>query len=133
VKKHPAILISRHVAHDFFMSQPVHAPAVFIVRVVCHDWPDDFARRILLQLRRAAGPYTRLVIGEHILPYAVAGARETDAEVDLSFTHIEGARDVQRLRGARWPLLANLGTASANAYWMDLTVRLYFMNFQSTI
>jgi hypothetical protein len=26
------------------------------------------------------------------------------------------------LRGARWPLLANLGAASANAYWMDITV-----------
>ncbi|KAI0028042.1 S-adenosyl-L-methionine-dependent methyltransferase [Vararia minispora EC-137] len=111
----------------------VRAPAVFLVRTVCHDWPDDFARRILLQLRRAAGPMTRLVIGEHILPYAVAGARDGATEHAPALADIAGARDVQLLRGARWPLLANLGTASANVYWMDLTMKTIFNGKERTL
>ena len=94
-------------------------PAVFLLRVVCHDWPDALARRILLQLRRAADEGTMdkkptyLVIGDHLLPYACTSAKILERRVE------EGT---EALRGARWPLLANLGAASANAYWMDMTV-----------
>jgi hypothetical protein len=109
--------------HDFFKPQPAYdgatRPAVFLLRVVCHDWPDVLARRILLQLRRAADEGapdkkpTYLVIGDHLLPYACTGAKFSELSV-------EGGAEA--LRGARWPLLANLGAASANAYWMDMTV-----------
>ncbi len=94
-------------------------PAVFLLRVVCHDWPDPLARRILLQLRRAANEGTTdkkptyLVIGDHLLPYACTSAKASELKVE---------EDMEALRGARWPLLANLGAASANAYWMDMTV-----------
>src|SRR6266478_775815 len=109
--------------HDFFKPQPKHEgdtrPAVFLLRVVCHDWPDALARRILLQLRRAAEERTAdkkptyLVIGDHLLPYACTSAKVSGLRVQ------EGT---EALRGACWPLLANLGAASANAYWMDMTV-----------
>ena len=109
--------------HDFFRPQPLHDgalnPAVFLLRVVCHDWPDALARRILLQLRRAANEGTAgkkptyLVIGDHLLPYACTSAKTSELRAE------EGT---EALRGARWPLLANLGAASANAYWMDMTV-----------
>ncbi|KAI0310012.1 S-adenosyl-L-methionine-dependent methyltransferase, partial [Amylostereum chailletii] len=113
---------------------PIRAPAVFLVRVVCHDWPDALARRMLLQLRRAAREFgdgegeegTYLVIGDHVLPYAVAGEGGC-------LKGIEGARDVQTLRGAKWPLLANLGKASANAYWMDLTMQVTFNGQERTL
>ncbi|KAI9441374.1 S-adenosyl-L-methionine-dependent methyltransferase [Lactarius indigo] len=114
----------RFQVHDFFKRQPKHdgdiKAAVFILRVVCHDWPDVLARRILLQLRRAADEGapdkkpTYLVIGDHLLPYACTGARESEPKV-------EG--DTEALRGARWPLLANLGGASTNAYWLDMTMQ----------
>jgi hypothetical protein len=113
------------LVHDFFKPQPVYdgdiKPAVFLLRVVCHDWPDALARRILLQLRRAADEGapdkkpTYLVIGDHLLPYACTGAKVSELSV-------EGGTEA--LRGAQWPLLANLGAASANAYWMDMTVSL---------
>ncbi|KAH9975407.1 S-adenosyl-L-methionine-dependent methyltransferase, partial [Lactifluus volemus] len=114
----------RFQVHDFFKPQPAYdgatRPAVFLLRVVCHDWPDVLARRILLQLRRAADEGapdkkpTYLVIGDHLLPYACTGAKFSELSV-------EGGAEA--LRGARWPLLANLGAASANAYWMDMTMQ----------
>jgi hypothetical protein len=96
--------------HDFF-PQPVTDAAVFLLRVVLHDWPDAFAHRILLRLREATAPHTKLVLADFVLPLAC---------VD-DFGVGEGGIDVQ-LEGAE-KMLANLGKASANAYWMDLTVR----------
>ena len=120
--------------HDFFRPQPLYNgsinPAVFLLRVVCHDWPDALARRILLQLRRAANERTAdkkptyLVIGDHLLPYACTSAKTSELRVE------EGT---EALRGARWPLLANLGAASANAYWMDMTVSHLFLKTESCV
>jgi hypothetical protein len=117
--------------HDFFKRQPTHdgdiKPAVFLLRCVCHDWPDALARRILLQLRRAADEGTTdkrptyLVIGDHLLPYACISAK-------VSELRVEGGTEA--LPGTRWPLLANLGAASANAYWMDMTVSHLFFQTQ---
>ena len=142
-------LIAHFLVHDFFKPQPLHPaqPSVFILRVVCHDWPDTFARRILLQLRRAAREFkdgdntyadgvagTYLFIGDHVLPYAFAEKSGADdgaeshsdrasSMMDESITAgIEGIEELSTLKGARWPLLSNLGAASANAYWMDMTV-----------
>ena len=99
--------------HDFFTPQPIGDAAVFLLRVVLHDWPDDFARRILLNLREAATPETKLLIADFVLPLACA-----DSAGGLE--GVEGAESVL----APGPLLPNLGKASANAYWMDLTVRI---------
>jgi hypothetical protein len=117
------------LVHDFFKPQPTYdddiKPSVFLLRVVCHDWPDALARRILLQLRRAANEGTAdkkptyLVIGDHILPYACTSAKVSELRAEDS---------TEGLPGARWPLLTNLGAASANAYWMDMTVsHLFFL------
>ncbi|KAJ6555119.1 O-methyltransferase [Mycena vulgaris] len=111
----------RFQVHDFFAPQPVTDAAVFLLRVVLHDWPDAFAQRILLRLREAATPRTRLVLADFVLPLAcvddfgVGGETEGEGEEDT----VAGAEKML----APAPLLANLGKASANAYWMDLTVR----------
>ena len=104
----------------------------YLVRVVLHDWTDLEARRILCRLRASASlgsqdePPTYLVIGEHILPYANTSEREGEKPETRSaldgLDAVEGAEEALRLTGATWPLLSNLGTASANAYWMDMTV-----------
>jgi len=104
--------------HDFFTAQPIKSPTIFFLRVILHDWPDEFARRILLRLREAArsgGEDTRLVIGDFVLPLACVddfGSGEGE----------DGVEGAERML-ARPPLLANLGKGSAIAYWMDLTVR----------
>jgi hypothetical protein len=119
--------------HDFFTPQPVKTPAVFFLRVVLHDWPDHFARRILLRLREAAGEETKLVVADFIMPIACnddiefdvdsgASANKTqeDAKTGQGRIGVEGAEQAL----AAPPLLANLGKASANVYWMDMTVGL---------
>jgi hypothetical protein len=110
--------VSLVIVHDFFTPQPVKQAAVFLLRVVLHDWPDNFARRILLRLREAAMPTTKLLLGDFILPLACPDETE-----DISLEGIEG---IESALGSP-PLLSNLGKASANAYWMDMTVRSYLL------
>jgi hypothetical protein len=116
------LIVSTHanpkigLVYDFFTLQPVTDAAVFLLRVVLHDWPDAFAHRILLRLREAAAPHTKLVLADFVLPLACVddfGVGEGGIDVQ-----VEGAEKML----APAPLLANLGKASANAYWMDLTV-----------
>jgi len=95
--------------------------SVFLLRVVLHDWPDAFARKILLHLREAATPSTQLLIADFILPLACP-----DSMIGLE--DVEGAESLL----APSPLLPNLGKASANVYWMDLTVR-YTSIFQDSV
>ncbi|KAJ7820738.1 O-methyltransferase-domain-containing protein [Mycena olivaceomarginata] len=95
----------RFQVHDFF-PQPVTDAAVFLLRVVLHDWPDAFAHRILLRLREAAAPHTKLVLADFVLPLASRGAEK---------------------------MLANFGKASANAYWMDLTMQVTFNGQERTL
>lgn len=77
--------------------------------------PDHYAQKILLRLREAAREDTQLVLADWVLPLACVD--------DFGF----GVGEQQSIEGvekmlAPAPLLPNLGKASANAYWMDLTV-----------
>lgn len=109
------------IVHDFFNPQPIKNAAVFFLRVVLHDWQDSSARMILLKLREAATEHTKLVLADFVLPLACAddvGPRTTsDGDADV----LDGVEDAETKLAAA-PLLPNLGKASANAYWMDLTV-----------
>ncbi|KAJ7833354.1 hypothetical protein B0H14DRAFT_3142618 [Mycena olivaceomarginata] len=60
----------RFHVHNFFTPRPVTDAAVFLLRVVLHDWPDAFAHRILLCLREAAAPHTKRVLANFVLPLA---------------------------------------------------------------
>ncbi|PFH49598.1 hypothetical protein AMATHDRAFT_147362 [Amanita thiersii Skay4041] len=116
------------IMHDFFTPQPVKDAAVFLLRVVLHDWPDDFAHQILLQLRYAANEHTKLLIADFILPHA---CRDTPCPP-------EGQNVEDRIEGAEsafvpTPLLANCGKASAIAYWMDLTMQVTFNAQERTL
>lgn len=128
-----------HADQDFFepqspFGQPhlTRYPAVYLLRVVLHDWPDECARRILINLRVASNPETRLVIAEHVLPLACVDEdvlddvhadmceRSNTEEWTLNsvLANVEGAERTL----VPPPLVSNLGKASATAYWMDLIV-----------
>ncbi|KAF8184846.1 O-methyltransferase [Pholiota molesta] len=91
---------------DFFEPQPVKDAAVFLLRVVLHDWPDDFARKILLRLREAASPETKLLIADFVLPLACPDDTSSDGVLE---------------------------DASSNVYWMDLTMQVMFNAQERTL
>ncbi|KAG6865359.1 hypothetical protein C0991_003211 [Blastosporella zonata] len=82
------------------------------------------------KLREAATPETKLVLADFVLPLACV---DVDAAEDpLSsgvLDEVEGAES----RIALAPLLANLGKASASAYWMDLTMQVIFNAKERTL
>ncbi|KAH9829163.1 S-adenosyl-L-methionine-dependent methyltransferase [Rhodofomes roseus] len=55
------------MVHDFFKEQPVKGAAVYILRCVLHDWPDDDCVKILTRLRDAMSPNSRVLIIEMIV------------------------------------------------------------------
>ncbi|KAF6752864.1 hypothetical protein DFP72DRAFT_442350 [Ephemerocybe angulata] len=130
--KCPALLESgtaRFQVHDFFTPQPIRDAAVFLLRVVMHDWPDDHARKILLHLREAATSQTKLLLADFVLPLACADDFSSDSANGLGLEEVEGAQRVL----APAPLLPNLGKASANVYWMDLTMNVMFNSRERTL
>ncbi|EIW79552.1 hypothetical protein CONPUDRAFT_166305 [Coniophora puteana RWD-64-598 SS2] len=144
--RHPALIEDGTVRlqeHDFFKPQPVQAPAVFVLRVVLHDWEDNDAAKILRRLRSAAGRDTKLIIAENVLPLACAddltvnhpdqegynAGENTEWTLQRVLESIEGApRSL-----APPPLLPNLGRASVNTYWMDLTMYNMFRSKERTL
>lgn len=58
------------IAHDFFTPNPIKNPSVFLLKHITHDWSDPYVKKILKQLRDAAGPSTKLVVMDRIIPFA---------------------------------------------------------------
>ncbi|KAF7335076.1 hypothetical protein MVEN_02258100 [Mycena venus] len=114
-------------AHDFLAPQPVKDAAVFFLRFVLHNWPDEPAVVILRHLRAAALPTTRLVIAENILPFA--------ARVDCEDSNLG---EENRIPGAarpvaELPLLPNWGAANADLYFLDLSMHILAGGVERTI
>ena len=96
-------------AHDFLTPQPVKDADVFVLRAILHDWSDKYCIQILRHLRAAAMPSTRLVIIDRIMSYACT---------DETLNTISGAE----LVAPPAPLVANGGSFSAVAYFVDLNM-----------
>ncbi|KAI0794881.1 S-adenosyl-L-methionine-dependent methyltransferase [Abortiporus biennis] len=131
--------IAHFQAHDFFSPQPEQiqskkprpiVPAVYLLRVITHDWPNAFVTRILLHLRQSALPDTKLLLADYILPHACVD--EGEKQEDLKDEIFLPGR-VRTLAPDGTPLLPNLGKANANAYWLDLTMRVVFNAQERTL
>ncbi|KAI9066884.1 S-adenosyl-L-methionine-dependent methyltransferase [Trametes sanguinea] len=112
---------------DFFKPQPAalnvpgvgavkHAAAYIVTRVL-HNWPDAQCIAILKNLRAAAGPDTKLIIHEMIIPLACEDPSAEDAEIESGFSAVTSS-----LAPKGSPLLPNLGVATAGQYQFDLTM-----------
>ena len=102
----------RSADYDFFQEQPVKNASVYLLRIILHDWSDEYAMKILKRVRAAASPDSKLIVMEAMLQYACASGNE--------YAHIPGA--VQPPAPA--PLLANFGVAKDIIdYYADFVVR----------
>lgn len=89
----------------------MYEPAVFMMRMILHDWSDEYCVKILRRLRAAAGPSTQLVVIDSIMTYA--------CEEPEAVNSIPGAKLAQ----PPFPLLPNYGAAGAFANFSDMQVR----------
>ncbi|KAI0682015.1 S-adenosyl-L-methionine-dependent methyltransferase [Earliella scabrosa] len=96
----------------------ITAPTVFLLRAVAHNWRDEDVRNILAHLRRVAGPHTKLLIVDNLLPYACVD--EDSKMAGAGSAESEGA--VRSLVPDGSPLLPNLGRASSNGYILDISM-----------
>ena len=55
-------------AHDFFEPQPVHGAAVYLLRMIIHDWADKEARQIISNVASAMSEESILLIMDTVLP-----------------------------------------------------------------
>ena len=79
------------------------------VRAILHDWPWDKCRTILKVVREAAGPSSKLIVFDMMMPYA--------CEYTGPFA------DVVNGEKAPYPLLANLGLGMGGfVTWIDIQV-----------
>jgi hypothetical protein len=85
---------------------------VFLLRAIIHNWPTEYARKILRQLAHAAMPTTRVVLVDLVLPYA------TQASASPLTADIPGAGHPQLPS----PLLMSAG--EERSYDLDISARL---------
>lgn len=75
-------------AHDFFTEQPVRGADVYLLRSILHDWPDQYAVRILRNLVPAMKPGARVILNETCVPEA--GVLSRYQEQQLRYVDVIG-------------------------------------------
>lgn len=85
------------------------------MRTILHDWSDPFARKILINLRHAAKPETKLLIIDTLIEYACNSDGDVSKEIKPDIPGYEPQR-------APKPLLSNMGYASIASYDLDMVV-----------
>ena len=82
------------VPGDFFKSVPSGADAI-VLKSVIHDWDDEGAVSILKCCRAAAGPQTRLLLIERIMPKVMTAspANQRAALLDIRMLVMPGGRE----------------------------------------
>lgn len=98
--------------HDFFTPQPDREVSFFFLKQILHDWSDEYCSKILIHLRKAASPSTKLLSMDSVIPYACR---------DTSPYSFPGAIPDE----APSPFLANWGGANTLGYQIDITASIH--------
>ena len=68
--------------YDFFTPQPIHGARVYFTRNVLHNWPDDQAKKILMNLRPAVRPaYSKVLLHENMIADSQSSALSTSVDL----------------------------------------------------
>jgi len=97
--------------HNFFESQPADISGkinMYLLRYILHTWPTDACIKLLRHLHAAAAPGGRLLIVDHITPFA--------CDASQIGTRIPGGVTPPPPP----PLLANMGMANVMPYYIDM-------------
>ncbi|ROW11335.1 hypothetical protein VMCG_01225 [Cytospora schulzeri] len=89
-------------SHDFFHPQPVRGADIYFLRKILHDWPDEFAIKILQQLIPALKPGARILINDDFLPLPVVLSPNQEWRVrgqDLAMMALFNSKE---RTGAQW-------------------------------
>lgn len=77
---HPRV---EHLAHDFWMPQPITGAKFYFIRNVLHDYPDEQCIKLLRLQREAMGPDSVLLIDELVRPATGASRGFVDMDIAL--------------------------------------------------
>ncbi|KAF4581762.1 hypothetical protein EYR40_002780 [Pleurotus pulmonarius] len=102
------------VGFDFLTEAPVAGGAVYYLRHVLHDWPDDDCVKILKNVRKAVGKNGKLLINEFVLQYIVRGGLASNTQAPA-------------------PLLPNYGAANRRLYQQDMNMMIQFNSKERTL
>ena len=93
----PAQVLSRLTfqPHDFTLPQPVRGAAVYLLRMILHDWPDEQAVKIIRSIvaameKEKAASCSRLLIMDSVLP--------EPGSVPLSVERVVRVRDLTMMQ-----------------------------------
>ncbi|KAG0153524.1 hypothetical protein PDIDSM_2177 [Penicillium digitatum] len=118
----PKVIAKLHVddkistmVHDFFLPQPVKGSRAYFIHAVLHDWPDDKAKKLLVNTKDAmVKGYSKLLIYDVVLP--PTGASSNQATMDVEMMSILSASE--RTQGTWIKLLTDAGLKIVN-FWPD--------------
>ncbi|KAL1742331.1 S-adenosyl-L-methionine-dependent methyltransferase [Schizophyllum fasciatum] len=96
------------VGQDFFEPQAIKEPGVFLLGNILHNWGRTHALTILKNLRDAAGPATKLIIGEQIAPYACAEPVSTGNGIRGADRLLRPTLSVMAPGRATWPAMLDM-------------------------
>lgn len=73
------------VSQDFFQPQAIKDASVFLLFHILHNWGKTRAVEILRNLREAAGPYTKLIVGDMVrsIPSSLTVSGRKDERVNI--------------------------------------------------
>ncbi|KAG9218402.1 hypothetical protein CCMSSC00406_0007997 [Pleurotus cornucopiae] len=116
-KEYPSALEEQRVdfvGFDFLTEAPVAGGAVYYLRHVLHDWPDDDCVKILKNVRKAVGPKSKLLINEFVPQYIVRGGFASNTQAPA-------------------PLLPNYGAGNKRLYQQDMNMMIQFNSKERTL
>ena len=108
LQSHPNEQLKRRIrfeAHDFFTPQPVQGAAVYLLRSILHDHPDDEAIQILRNIVPAVNFQSRIICMDGVLPELNAMSKSAERDIRLMDIEMMSMLNARERELADWKAL----------------------------